>query len=66
MAAMEPAIAASAAPLPVIGVIRTRHTERERTPLQASLNRAEHGTVEIAEPYRDGLDGWTASTTPGC
>jgi tRNA-Thr(GGU) m(6)t(6)A37 methyltransferase TsaA len=54
MAAMEPV---SAAPLPVIGVIRTRHTERERTPLQASLNRAEHATVEIAEPYRDGLDG---------
>lgn len=44
-------------PLPVIGVIRTSHQERERTPLQAGLNQAERATVEIAAPYRDGLDG---------
>jgi tRNA (Thr-GGU) A37 N-methylase len=33
-----------------------RH-ELETTPIQAGLNRAEHGTIEIAEPYRDLLDG---------
>ena len=43
--------------LPVIGVVRTSHRELETTPIQAGLNRAEHGTIEIAEPYRDGLDG---------
>jgi tRNA-Thr(GGU) m(6)t(6)A37 methyltransferase TsaA len=44
-------------PLPVIGIVRTSHTEPESTPIQSSLNRAEHATLEIAEPYRDGLDG---------
>jgi len=44
-------------PLPVIGVVRTGHAELESTPIQAALNRAEHGTVEIAEPYLDGLAG---------
>jgi tRNA-Thr(GGU) m(6)t(6)A37 methyltransferase TsaA len=43
--------------LPVIGVVRTSHQELESTPIQASINRAEHGTIEIAEPYRDGLEG---------
>jgi len=43
--------------LPVIGVVRTSHHELETTPIQASLNRAEHGTIDIEEPYRDGLDG---------
>ena len=43
--------------LPVIGVVRTSHHELETTPIQAGLNRAEHGTIEIAERYRDGLDG---------
>jgi len=43
--------------LPVIGVVRASHHELETTPIQAGLNRAEHGTIEIAEPYRDGLDG---------
>jgi tRNA-Thr(GGU) m(6)t(6)A37 methyltransferase TsaA len=43
--------------LPVIGVVRTSHRELETTPIQAGLARAEHGTIEIAEPYRDGLDG---------
>ncbi|HEY5359244.1 MAG TPA: tRNA (N6-threonylcarbamoyladenosine(37)-N6)-methyltransferase TrmO [Streptosporangiaceae bacterium] len=44
-------------PLPVIGIVRTSHREPEATPIQASLNRAEHGTLDIAEPYLDGLDG---------
>jgi tRNA (adenine37-N6)-methyltransferase len=43
--------------MPVIGVVRSGHQELESTPIQAGLNRAEHGTIEIAEPYRDGLDG---------
>ena len=43
--------------LPVIGVARTSYRELETTPIQAGLNRAGRGTVEIAEPYRDGLDG---------
>ena len=43
--------------LPVIGVVRTSHHELETTPIQAGLNRAERGTIEIAEPYRAGLDG---------
>jgi tRNA-Thr(GGU) m(6)t(6)A37 methyltransferase TsaA len=43
--------------LPAIGVVRTSHHELETTPIQAGLNRAEHGTIEIAERYRDGLDG---------
>jgi tRNA (adenine37-N6)-methyltransferase len=44
-------------PLPVIGFVRTSHREPETTPIQASLNRAEHATLDIAEPYHDGLDG---------
>jgi tRNA (adenine37-N6)-methyltransferase len=52
MACMEPIV-----PVPVIGVVRTVHTELENTPIQASLNRAEHGSIEIAAPYRDGLEG---------
>jgi tRNA-Thr(GGU) m(6)t(6)A37 methyltransferase TsaA len=43
--------------LAVIGVVRTSHHELETTPIQAGLNRAEHGTIEIAGPYREGLDG---------
>jgi len=43
--------------MPVIGVVRSRHRELEATPIQASLNRGERGTIEIAEPYADGLDG---------
>lgn len=45
------------APLPVIGVVRTSHAEPETTPIQASLNRAEHGTIEIADRYLEGLEG---------
>jgi len=52
MAGMEPTV-----PLPVIGVVRTSHRDRESTPIQSSVNRAEHGTLEIAREYRDGLDG---------
>ena len=45
------------APLHVIGIVRTAHTELAATPIQAGLNRAEHGTLEIADRYREGLDG---------
>jgi tRNA (adenine37-N6)-methyltransferase len=44
-------------PLPVIGVVRSSHHERETTPIQSSVNRGEHGTVEIAAAYQDGLEG---------
>jgi tRNA-Thr(GGU) m(6)t(6)A37 methyltransferase TsaA len=44
-------------PLVVIGVVRSAYTEPETTPIQAALNRAGRGTIEIAEPYREGLAG---------
>jgi tRNA-Thr(GGU) m(6)t(6)A37 methyltransferase TsaA len=44
-------------PVPVIGVVRTRHRELETTPIQAGINRAEHGTIEIGAAYAEGLDG---------
>lgn len=44
-------------PLHVIGLVRTGHAELESTPIQAAINRAEHGTIEIDDPYRGGLDG---------
>jgi tRNA (adenine37-N6)-methyltransferase len=44
-------------PLPVIGVVRTDHAELEATPIQAGLNRAGCGTIEIADAYAEGLDG---------
>jgi tRNA (adenine37-N6)-methyltransferase len=44
-------------PMRVIGVVRTAHTDLSSTPIQAGINRAERGTVEIAEPYRAGIDG---------
>jgi tRNA (adenine37-N6)-methyltransferase len=44
-------------PLHVIGVVRTSHADLETTPIQSSVNRAEQATIEIAEPYADGLDG---------
>jgi tRNA-Thr(GGU) m(6)t(6)A37 methyltransferase TsaA len=47
----------SAIPLRVIGVVRTDHTDPAGTPIQAGLNRAEHGTIEIDRSYQDGLDG---------
>jgi len=44
-------------PLRVIGVVRTAYTELATTPIQAGLNRAEQGTIEIAGRYLEGLDG---------
>lgn len=44
-------------PLQIIGIVRTAHTEPAATPIQGGLNRAEHGTLEIADRYREGLDG---------
>jgi tRNA-Thr(GGU) m(6)t(6)A37 methyltransferase TsaA len=41
----------------VIGIVRTAHTEPSSTPIQAGLNQAEHGTIEISDRYREGLDG---------
>jgi tRNA (adenine37-N6)-methyltransferase len=43
--------------LRIIGVVRTGYSELEATPIQAGLNRAEPGTIEIADDYLDGLDG---------
>ncbi len=43
--------------LHVIGTVRTSHAELETTPIQSSVNRAEHGVIELAAPYADGLDG---------
>ena len=43
--------------LPVIGVVHTRYTDLEATPIQAGLNRAERGVIEIADGYQEGLDG---------
>ncbi|PKV95630.1 tRNA-Thr(GGU) m(6)t(6)A37 methyltransferase TsaA [Amycolatopsis echigonensis] len=42
-------------PLEPIGVVRTPRRRRDRTPVQAALNRAEEGVLEIAEPYAAGL-----------
>ena len=42
-------------PLEIIGIVRTGRATRESTPVQAALNRAEHGTLEVAERYADGL-----------
>jgi tRNA-Thr(GGU) m(6)t(6)A37 methyltransferase TsaA len=44
-------------PVPVIGVVRTRYVSLEETPIQAGLNRGEHGVLEIDPAYQDGLDG---------
>ena len=47
-------------PLPMmraIGVVRTEYHEAESTPIQAAVSRAELGTVEVFDDYRDGLDG---------
>jgi tRNA (adenine37-N6)-methyltransferase len=44
-------------PLTVIGVARTARATPETTPIQSSLNRAEHGVIEIDAAFRDGLDG---------
>lgn len=44
-------------PLTEIGVVRSARSVTEATPVQSSLNRAEEATVEIHEPYVDGLVG---------
>jgi tRNA-Thr(GGU) m(6)t(6)A37 methyltransferase TsaA len=44
-------------PLRIIGLVRTARRSPEDTPIQAALNRAEHGRIEIDPRYRDGLDG---------
>jgi len=38
-------------------VVHTSYAELETTPIQAGLNRAERGTIEIADRYQEGLDG---------
>ena len=38
-----------------IGVIRTSHTDRSRTPVQTALNPDEYGSVALEPSYRDGL-----------
>jgi len=45
------------APLPVIGTVRSNRSSLENTPIQAALNRAERGFVELDPRYTDGLDG---------
>jgi tRNA-Thr(GGU) m(6)t(6)A37 methyltransferase TsaA len=47
----------SSCPLPVIGVVRTARTSPETTPVQAALNRGEHGSIEILARYAEGLVG---------
>ncbi len=44
-------------PVVAIGVVHAARTETERTPVQSSLNRDEHATVEIFEQYERGLLG---------
>jgi tRNA-Thr(GGU) m(6)t(6)A37 methyltransferase TsaA len=41
----------------VIGRIRTSHTSFEDTPVQATLNMDEEGTVELEPRYAEALDG---------
>ena len=43
--------------LRAIGVVRTEYHEPESTPIQAAVSRAELGTVELFDEYREGLDG---------
>ncbi|MCE7002509.1 tRNA (N6-threonylcarbamoyladenosine(37)-N6)-methyltransferase TrmO [Kibdelosporangium philippinense] len=42
-------------PLTVIGVVRTGPTDPADTPVQAALNRVEHGELEVAEEFAAGL-----------
>jgi tRNA-Thr(GGU) m(6)t(6)A37 methyltransferase TsaA len=41
----------------VIGVVHTARTTTETTPVQAALNRAELGTIEIFDDFAEGLAG---------
>ena len=52
--------------LHTIGVVRTAHADLATTPIQAGLNRAERGTIEIADRYRKVWPDWQTSTTPSC
>jgi tRNA (adenine37-N6)-methyltransferase len=53
----EPERLSLACPLQVIGVVRTARSDIETTPVQSALNRSERGTVEIFEPFIEGLSG---------
>src|SRR5262245_52423766 len=44
-------------PIEVIGIVHTGRTSLESTPIQASLNRDEYGTIELYEPFVEGLTG---------
>ena len=44
-------------PLPVIGVVRSRYSETEDTPIQARLNPDAEAVAEIGEQYAAGLEG---------
>lgn len=62
MAGMESSEESQSPPMPLpgmqaIGVVRTEYHEAESTPIQAAVSRAELGTVEVFDDYRDGLDG---------
>ena len=62
MAGMESSEQPQSAPMPLpmmraIGIVRTEYHEAESTPIQAAVSRAELGTVEVFDDYRDGLDG---------
>jgi tRNA-Thr(GGU) m(6)t(6)A37 methyltransferase TsaA len=46
-----------ACPLEVIGTVRTGRTTPASTPVQSSLNRGEHGVVDVLEPFVEGLSG---------
>ncbi|HEY7222485.1 MAG TPA: tRNA (N6-threonylcarbamoyladenosine(37)-N6)-methyltransferase TrmO [Micromonosporaceae bacterium] len=46
-----------ACPLEVIGVIQSGRTAAESTPIQAALNRDEVATIELYEPFAEGLLG---------
>jgi tRNA-Thr(GGU) m(6)t(6)A37 methyltransferase TsaA len=50
----EPSLAC---PLEVIGIVRSGHADPGSTPIQSSLNRGEHGAIEILEPFVEGLAG---------
>jgi tRNA-Thr(GGU) m(6)t(6)A37 methyltransferase TsaA len=48
---------AHSVPIPVIGVVRSNRTALEDTPIQAALNRGEHGSIWIDPQYQEGLEG---------
>ena len=50
----EPSLAG---PLEVIGIVRSGYATTESTPVQSSLNRGEHGAVDVLDPYVAGLAG---------